>query len=77
VAALFGWHPLRVESVAWVTERQDVLSGFFGDTWGFVRRVGSVARRQAGKPAATSANRIERAGIARRIIILTPKTVEA
>jgi tetratricopeptide (TPR) repeat protein len=30
VAALFGWHPLRVESVAWVTERKDVLSTFFG-----------------------------------------------
>jgi protein O-mannosyl-transferase len=29
LAALFGWHPLRVESVAWVTERKDVLSGFF------------------------------------------------
>jgi cytochrome c-type biogenesis protein CcmH/NrfG len=26
---LFGMHPLRVESVAWVTERRDVLSGFF------------------------------------------------
>ena len=30
VAGLFGWHPLRVESVAWVTERKDVLSAFFG-----------------------------------------------
>jgi tetratricopeptide (TPR) repeat protein len=30
VAVLFGWHPLRVESVAWVTERKDVLSTFFG-----------------------------------------------
>jgi tetratricopeptide (TPR) repeat protein len=30
MAALFGWHPLRVESVAWVTERKDVLSAFFG-----------------------------------------------
>ena len=30
LAALFGWHPLRVESVAWVTERKDVLSAFFG-----------------------------------------------
>jgi hypothetical protein len=29
VAALFGWHPLRVESVAWVAERKDVLSGLF------------------------------------------------
>jgi hypothetical protein len=25
----FAWHPLRAESVAWVTERRDVLSGFF------------------------------------------------
>ena len=30
VAALFGLHPLRVESVAWVTERKDVLSAGFG-----------------------------------------------
>ena len=29
VAALFGFHPLRVESIAWVCERKDVLSGFF------------------------------------------------
>ncbi|MGB5217933.1 MAG: tetratricopeptide repeat protein [Smithella sp.] len=28
-ALLFGLHPLRVESVAWVTERKDVLYGFF------------------------------------------------
>jgi Flp pilus assembly protein TadD len=28
-AALFAWHPLRVESVAWVAERKDVMSGCF------------------------------------------------
>ena len=29
VAALFALHPLHVESVAWVAERRDVLSGLF------------------------------------------------
>ena len=30
VAVLFVVHPLRVESVAWVAERKDLLSGLFG-----------------------------------------------
>ncbi len=28
-AALFAWHPLRVESVVWISERKDVMSGCF------------------------------------------------
>ncbi|MBF0118226.1 MAG: tetratricopeptide repeat protein [Desulfobacterales bacterium] len=41
VAALFGIHPLHVESVAWISERKDVLSTFFGfiSLWCYVRYV--------------------------------------
>jgi tetratricopeptide (TPR) repeat protein len=43
VAALFALHPLHVESVAWVTERKDVLSTLFGllallAYWAYARR---------------------------------------
>lgn len=39
VAALFALHPLHVESVAWVAERKDVLSGFFWmlTIWAYAR----------------------------------------
>ncbi len=29
MACFFAWHPLRVEAVAWVAARKDLLSGFF------------------------------------------------
>ena len=41
VAALFALHPLHVESVAWVSERKDVLSTFFWmlTMWAYLRFV--------------------------------------
>jgi len=41
VAGVFALHPLRLESVVWVSERKDVLSTFFGflAVWAYVRYV--------------------------------------
>ncbi len=41
VAALFALHPMHVESVAWVSERKDVLSAFFWmlTMWSYVNYV--------------------------------------
>lgn len=49
-AALFAWHPLRVESVVWVTERKDVMSGFFFllTIWAYV----GYAEKRRVQPAA-------------------------
>jgi Flp pilus assembly protein TadD len=40
-ALVFAVHPLRVESVAWITERRDLLSGFFFllAVWAYLRAV--------------------------------------
>jgi protein O-mannosyl-transferase len=43
VAAVFAIHPLRVESVAWVAERKDVLSGVF-----FMLTLGAYVRYARG-----------------------------
>jgi protein O-mannosyl-transferase len=41
LAALFALHPLHVESVAWISERKDVLSAFFWllTLWCYIRYV--------------------------------------
>ena len=44
VAAVFAIHPLRVESVAWVAERKDVLSGLF-----FMLACGPTSAMRAGR----------------------------
>lgn len=50
VAALFGLHPLHVESVAWVAERKDVLSTAFWMLvlWAYARRVELARARGPG-----------------------------
>ena len=52
LAAIFAVHPLRAESVAWVTERKDVLSGLFfmlalGAYVWYARRRFSIVRYMA------------------------------
>jgi tetratricopeptide (TPR) repeat protein len=49
-AAVFALHPQRVESVAWIAERKDVLSGFF-----FFAALGAYGRWTAAPSAARSA----------------------
>jgi len=53
-AALFAWHPLRVESVVWISERKDVMSGFFFllTLWAYA---GYAEKRRAGRGAAWGA----------------------
>ena len=49
VAAVFGLHPLHVESVAWVAERKDVLSTLFWilTLWAYVKYVESTQIRNS------------------------------
>jgi tetratricopeptide (TPR) repeat protein len=47
VAFVFGLHPLRVESVAWIAERKDVLGAFFWivTLWSYLHYVERPSRR--------------------------------
>ncbi|MDW8310727.1 MAG: hypothetical protein RMK20_15250, partial [Verrucomicrobiales bacterium] len=61
-AAFFAIHPLRVESVAWVSERKDVLSVFFFllTLWAYTRYAGarsqpSLQTQSTDQPAGTDA----------------------
>ena len=49
VAALFAWHPLHVESVAWIAERKDVLSAFFWflTMWAYARYVCELVKQNS------------------------------
>jgi tetratricopeptide (TPR) repeat protein len=63
VAAVFGLHPLHVESVAWVAERKDVLSTFFAllTLWAYARYAQEAGNREPGGKTFNSAD--ARAGI--------------
>jgi tetratricopeptide (TPR) repeat protein len=47
-AAIFAWHPMHVESVAWISERKDVLSALFflSALWAYAGFVQGAGRRR-------------------------------
>ncbi len=58
VAAVFAIHPLHVESVAWIAERRDVLSGLFFmlTLWAYTRYAQGRSSVERRAPGAGSSN---------------------
>lgn len=64
VAALFAWHPLHVESVAWIAERKDLLSAFF-----WVLSIATYAGYASKAKDTTSARTLRAALISKRYLM--------
>lgn len=58
VAALFAWHPMHVQSVVWISERKDLLSGLFFllTLWAYERYVSGAKCQVSGRDPEGGAN---------------------
>jgi tetratricopeptide (TPR) repeat protein len=70
VAALFALHPLHVESVAWISERKDVLSGLFFSL--VLLAYARYARRPSGRAMLVAAGWLALGLAAKPMLVTTP-----
>jgi hypothetical protein len=78
VAALLALHPLHVESVAWIAERKDVLSGFFFmlTLWAYVRYAeGQRPPSAGGSPKAAGSSQYPASGLQPPTSSLRPRAI--